>query len=121
MSLVHVHGTEDGPGLLCPERRDADGLVGACQPERFERACPDDPEDEGVPLSVVVDRLRDLADELDDVLTAVADLRRSGWFGGAAMARLSDRVGQAWAHVTQAHQQAQRLAAADPERAVREP
>jgi len=32
--VVHNHGTEDGPGLACPERRTADGaLRGACTDE----------------------------------------------------------------------------------------
>lgn len=36
--VAHTHGTEDGPGLSCPERRDAFGLVGACQAWRYDVA-----------------------------------------------------------------------------------
>lgn len=72
--------------------------------------------DEGMPLSVVVDRLREVADELDELLAAVHELRRAA-DGTHVVSRL---IAQAWAHAIQAHHHARRIAAVDP-LAVREP
>lgn len=68
------------------------------------------PDDESMPLPVVVDRLREITDELDELLTAVHELRRAAE-GTHVVSRL---IAQAWGNAMQAHQEARRIAAVDP-------
>lgn len=50
---MHTHGPTEGRGTLCPERRDAAGLVGACQPDRFADAAPQRAAQRGPAVRVV--------------------------------------------------------------------
>lgn len=77
MTLVHTHTPQEGRGTFCPERRDAHGLVGACQPARYFAAdtAPADPIEpiEDVIEPITLPDLRALIEETAETLETLRE------------------------------------------------
>lgn len=121
---VHTHGPREGRGVLCPERRDAQGLVGACQAERYALAGPWTPEGDVIePLSLadLHDLIRETSEALDTLVDHAHAARRAalgdetGPLDQVATLRdIADRLGAAWASCVSAQRATQALAAVQP-------